>query len=232
MADKTPRRIVGKIKRKRRPLGGGDPNGFLALCSGVIHVGANIGQERELYAGHGLKVVWIEPIPQIYDHLCRNIRAYPDQVAIRSLITDRDGETCTLHISSNYGASSSILDLHLHREIWPAVHYVNDIELISARLPSALRDSGIDTAAYDALAIDTQGSELLVLQGAEEILPRFKYIKAEAADFESYKSCPTVDEIRGYLGAQGFRLIRKDKFAERAAGGAYYELLFERVAPQ
>jgi hypothetical protein len=37
------------------------PQAYLAKCHGVIHVGANAGQERDLYAAHGLSVVWIEP---------------------------------------------------------------------------------------------------------------------------------------------------------------------------
>ena len=46
-----------------------EPDDFLRSCSGVIHVGANSGQERELYAQHGLNVVWIEPIPEVYTAL-------------------------------------------------------------------------------------------------------------------------------------------------------------------
>ena len=39
---------------------------------------------------------------------------------------------------------------------------------------------------YDALVLDTQGSELLVLKGAAGLLPNIKYVQAEVADFESY----------------------------------------------
>lgn len=225
---KSLRRLGSRATKKARRLVSGDPNKFLRSCSGVIHVGANVGQERETYAKNNLKVVWIEPIPEIYNDLIRNINEYPDQIAIQSLITDRDGETCTLHISSNAGESSSLLDLHHHRDIWPTIHYVKDIKLKSAKLTTALRCAGIDSDDYNALVIDTQGTELLVLKGAEEILPRLKYIKTEAADFESYRDCTTVKEIHSYLDQQGFRIIRQDKFAQRNTGGAYFDLLFER----
>jgi hypothetical protein len=33
-----------------------DPNAFLQYCKGVLHVGANLGQERDLYAQFGLPV--------------------------------------------------------------------------------------------------------------------------------------------------------------------------------
>src|SRR5215472_4628952 len=51
------RRIRSMLKR--------NPDSFLRGVSGVIHVGANTGQERELYEKFGLHVVWIEPIPEV-----------------------------------------------------------------------------------------------------------------------------------------------------------------------
>jgi len=38
-----------KVLRRLRRLLGRDPNRFLRSTRGVIHVGANVGQERELY---------------------------------------------------------------------------------------------------------------------------------------------------------------------------------------
>jgi hypothetical protein len=92
-----------------------------------------------------------------------------------------------------------------------------------------LKQGGIDPGLYDALVLDTQGSELLVLQGAKDILQQFRYIRTEAADFESYRNCATVDQLCSYLKSLGFLVKRKDRFAQRAAGGAYYDILFERA---
>src|SRR5262245_57815470 len=99
---------------RRRLLMHDDPNYFLKKCRGVIHVGANHGAECHVYGRNGLKVVWIEPIPDVFQLLVENIRDFPDQMAINALITNEDGALCTLHISNNSGESSSILDLHLH----------------------------------------------------------------------------------------------------------------------
>jgi hypothetical protein len=95
-------------------------------------------------------------------------------------------------------------------------------------LPAALHKAGIDPQGYDALVMDTQGSELLVLRGAASMLRSFKSIKTEAADFEAYKGGTTVSELVGFLRPFGFRLRRKDQFATRTAGGAYYDILFIR----
>lgn len=203
------------------------PDAYLKLVyRGIVHVGANIGDERVLYSDNKLKVVWIEPNPEIFDVLKNNIEPYANQKALNALITDRDGETYTLHISSHGGNSSSIFDLHHHKDIWPEVHYLRDISMKSMTLKTALRHAKIDLEEYEVLVMDTQGSELLILKGAEEILSSFNYIKTEAADFEIYKNCCTADQICAFLEPHGFRLIRSDEFARRKGGGACYELLF------
>src|SRR6187549_2624440 len=47
-----------KLLRRLRRLVAPDPNRFLRSARGVVHVGANIGQERELYQRCGLEVLW------------------------------------------------------------------------------------------------------------------------------------------------------------------------------
>jgi FkbM family methyltransferase len=225
----APRHIAGRLRRYISRRLYGDPNDYLKLCSGVIHVGANTGQERDLYARHKLKVAWIEPIPEQFERLRQNVRSLPDQMAINALIADADGKPCTFHVANNNGLSSSILDLHSHKDIWPDVHYIRDISMKSSTLKTALETWGGDPGQYNALVLDTQGSELLVLQGAKEIVRQFRFIKTEAADFESYRNCATVDQLCSYLKSFGFLVKRKDRFAKRTSGGAYYDILFERA---
>ena len=109
------------------------------------------------------------------------------------------------------------------------MHYVRDIAIHSSTLKTALETWEVDPGQYNALVLDTQGSELLVLRGAEEILGQFRFIKTEAADFESYRNCATVDQLCSYLKPFGFQVRREDRFAKRASGGAYFDILFERV---
>ena len=92
------RRFVSAVREGRlisamqRRLSNGalhdDENDFLTKVRGVIHVGANDGSERYVYAEYGLKVIWIEPIPEVFQQLVENIRSFPDQKAINALITN------------------------------------------------------------------------------------------------------------------------------------------------
>jgi FkbM family methyltransferase len=204
--------------------------GFLRGARGVIHVGANVGQERDLYARHGLAVLWVEPVPAVFETLTRNIAGLPGQQAACALVTDRDGEPTVLHVANNEGASSSILALGRHREIWPEVEFVEDIPLSSTTLPTLLRKLGRAAGDFDVLVLDTQGSEGLVLAGAQPLLAHLAWIRTEAADFEAYVGCTTVVRLQAFLEPLGFRLRQQRKFAEAPDGGAYFDLLFGRAA--
>src|SRR5262245_9713199 len=222
-------RIVRRAKNAVRPWIRGNPNYFLRKVSGIIHVGATSGQERNLYGEHNLDVIWIDTIPDVYRKLKQNLEGFPRQHAFQRLITDRDDTEYTFHISNNNGKSSSIFDLDLHKEIWPTVSYQESISLKSVTLASFAQKEGIEMSRYDALVLDTQGSELLVLQGAAPLLPNFRYIKAEAADFESYAGCCKVEDIDSLLMRFGFVKRRQDRFASKDGIGSYYDVLYQGV---
>ncbi len=83
-------------------------------------------------------------------------------------------------------------------------------------------------ADYDTLVLDTQGSELLVLKGAAALLPYFKYIKVEAADFDAYAGCCRLSELDDFARARGFRRMLTQRIAHKTAVGTYYELVYRR----
>ena len=205
-------------------------NNFLHSVSSVIHVGANEGQERDLYDGYGLKVLWIEPAPETFKKLQSNIAHYKRQQCIQALITDDDNQHYDFHVSNNDGQSSSILDLKEHKELWPDIGYVNSIRLRGRTLASLLKEQNIKPGQFEALVMDTQGSELLVLKGAESILNNFRFICTEVANFESYAGCCTVDEIDSFLRSRNFRRHACRRDARIKDGGAYYTITYQNCA--
>jgi FkbM family methyltransferase len=132
-------RLVHSAVRDRRRF---PADRFLKSCASIVHVGANSGQERELYKYYNLEVTWIEPIPVVFEQLVSNIKPYPKQTAIQALLTDRAGETVKLNIANNSGASSSIFDLALHKDIWPEVDYVDQVQLQTETLDRLLERGG------------------------------------------------------------------------------------------
>ena len=89
---------------------------------------------------------------------------------------------------------------------------------------------GTGIREYDALIMDTQGSELLVLQGAIPILHNFTYIKTEVSDFESYTGCCQVANIAPFMSRFGYREVSRHKFAQRPEGGSYYDIVYKSRA--
>src|SRR5688572_16839906 len=91
---------------------------------GVLHVGANVGEEAPVYDELGIKsVFWIEGNPDTYKLLCANIenRNLTGHYSACYIISDENKEDATLHVSNNGSQSSSILDLGTHKTAHPEV---------------------------------------------------------------------------------------------------------------
>jgi FkbM family methyltransferase len=215
------------LKRRLGSMFRRNSDRFLKKASGIIHVGANTGQEIKLYDGYGLSVIWIEPIPDIFEKLQANLVGFPKQKAIKGLVTDRENVEYHFHLANNNGASSSILDFNLHKDIWPDVTFEKSINLFSKTLPTLLKDHNVTLEDYNMLAIDTQGSELLVLQGSIPILQNFLYIKTEVPDFEAYKGCCQLKDLELFLGSRGYKEVSRHKFASHPGGGSYYDITYK-----
>lgn len=207
-----------------------DHEPWLKQVHGVIHVGANIGQERRLYFKRGLRVLWVEPIPEVFAVLQRNIAHLPGQRAVQALITERAGEEHELHVASNRGGSSSILPMKRHAELWPEVRYERTVRLRSDSLPSLFERLQLRPSDHDFLALDTQGSELLVLRGAVPLLPHFSFVKVEVADFEAYAGGCLLTDVERFFAEHGFVEHARHRFATRPGVGSIYDIVWRRAA--
>lgn len=225
--------IVESIKTVLRPVKKAltkNIDRFLRDVSGIVHVGANTGQERNEYESLNLRVIWVEPIPHVFAELQQNIADFPNQRAYQALLTDADNKSYEFNVSSNNGESSSIYDFKDHKDIWPDVSMSQKISLTSLTLPSLFQREEVDPALYQALILDTQGSELLVLQGSVPLLQGFTYIKSEVPDFESYEGCCQLDEMNEFMTQHGFAEFQRKRVAGRSGVGTYYEIVYKRVA--
>jgi FkbM family methyltransferase len=223
------RKLVGKRLYTRLRIGLQAEHLYLWKSHGIIHIGANAGQERELYGAFGLYVMWIEPIPEVFEMLRLNISEFPKQRAYNYLVADDDGKEYQLHIADNDGASSSILDFGKHTEMYPQIAYKGAITVRAVTLSSILAAEQLDIRRFDALVLDTQGSELTILTGAVDLLPHFKFVKVEVPDFESYKGCCQIRELSGFMSSNGFRERSRHPFTHTPGVGTYFDVVYERI---
>ena len=205
-------------------------DGYLRNISGIVHVGANIGQEREYYRLFGLDVVWVEPIKEVFDKLVDNISGFSRQRAFLALLADQAGVEYEFNIANNGGASSSILPFDAHAELWPDVKYQERRTIRSSTLDALMSAHDLTTDSYQALTMDVEGAELLVLRGAASSLPGFQYIKAEVADFTPRTGSPLTSELDAFLEKAGFTQLIKRPFASGPGGvGTYWDIVWKRV---
>lgn len=193
---------------------------------GILHVGANTGQEAEIYNSHGVsKVVWIEAIPEVYEKLLWNISKYHDMIGIMACVSDKDNEPVTFYESNNEAQSSSFLELGTHKTAHPEVHYVKEHKMNTVRLDTLLDNSElVDFGDLDFLAMDIQGAELLALKGLGERLRQFKYVYLEVNTNEVYKGCALLPEVEKYLNGFGFRKREERIFKQWGWGDAIFTL--------
>ena len=225
---KAIRNAIGDASYTRLRHGYKSENFYLRKSHGLIHIGANEGQERDFYASFGLDVLWIEPIPDVFTKLERNLAGLPKQHALNYLVTDEDGKEYEFHVADNGGQSSSIFDLAKHTEMYPEIAYKGAITLSGATLSSILKAEKIDVRRFDAMLLDTQGSELRILRGAASLLPNFRFIKVEVPNFEAYTGCCQIDELSAFMSSHGFRERNRLLILHTPGVGTYFEVIYER----
>ena len=181
-------------------------------CRGVIHVGANIGQEFRAYRRAGLdSVVYIEPIPSVFATLKQRISVDERHRAINALCTDREGDEVDFHVAANDGESSSILEFGTHAQNHPEVTYVSKLRLRTTTLDRIIFETpSIDTRLLDCLVLDFQGAEAKVLAGANRTLGLCRFVFAEISEGGVYKGDAPFEQIIDMLRPYGFALKSLD----------------------
>lgn len=189
---------------------------------GILHLGANTGQEAESYHHLLIKnVVWVEAIPEVHQKLQKHVKPY-GHIALQACLSDRDGEVMKFNISSNECQSSSFFEFGTHAQEHPTVKFVKSIELVTARVDTLLAANNIEIEKGWFLNVDLQGAELLALKGMGSLLEKFTEAYVEVNEKHLYKGCPLIGEIDTYL--MGFGFVRKEKkMTGNGWGDAFYQ---------
>lgn len=193
-------------------------------ATGVIHVGANTGQEVDTYYACGIeRSIWIEAIPTMIPELYQNVGRFKDVTVILACVADEDGREVDFHVSSNQGQSSSFLELGTHATDHPDVTYMKDIPMTTRRLDTLLKGQyHIDVKDFTFLNMDIQGAELLALKGMGDLLHGINYAYLEVNSKEVYKGCALVEEVDAHLEAYGLYPAETYWVPNKGWGDAFY----------
>jgi FkbM family methyltransferase len=194
---------------------------------GVISVGSNyvhLAKEYQEWLKRGAThFLLFEPVQETYDLLLQELYAKipPDidaRTDTRKIALGNTTGRVTMNIEkNNKGQSSSILKPKLHLTQYPWIKFT-DTEDVNIDL---LDNIVYDRMLYDFLHIDTQGSELMVLQGAVESLRFIEEVEVEVNRAELYEGCPMIEDIDSFLQEQGFERVGVDWFGTTFGDAIY-----------
>lgn len=195
--------------------------------SGVVHVGANRGQEVERYVEVGWPVLALEPHPEAFEELRE---AWIDASDVRCiwLALGRERGILTLHIPQDGDTekSSKFLTIPTDGHAWTLIPNGATVEVPVMRGDEWFEETGLDPSPYSTLVIDVQGMELEVLEGMGDYLHGFDHLIVELSSVPVYAGEPPAEAVIAWLGDRGFVPI-----SEMDADGVFHDdVLFVRSA--
>ena len=222
MEDIDPSSIIIKKKNKQRMLIPIETLVKYHKPKNVIHIGAHLGEEVDAYYNHGADYsLWVEANADLMRQLQSNISRYRNARAVNAVLADVDDKEVVFNISNN-GMSSSILELEHHKIAHPEVEYVGSRVMKTRTLNTLFLENNLPYDLFDFMNIDIQGAELLMLEGATEILPHIKCIYVEVNNKEVYKGCPMVEELDDFLLNWNFVRVETSWCGDTGWGDAIY----------
>jgi len=183
--------------------------GFFSVepVRGVLHVGAHDGEELNYYKENGISdVVFCEANPKIYKRLVERCQNSDGVKCYNYAICDHKGEV-DFHVTNNDSASSSILNLKVHKHYYPHIYNEETIRVPSITIDELFEMESLQPSRYNLLNIDIQGAELLAMKGMKNYLTSCDYVYSEVNFEELYEGCGLMSDIDLYLSQFGFSRI-------------------------
>jgi len=174
---------------------------------GIIHVGANVGQEIPAYIERlHLPIIAFEPHPEAFAELHR---IYGSMVFCSNLGLSNKNEYITLHLpqDGNNERGSKYFPIETEGHDWTSVPMDKEIQIPVVRFDYwAINHQGlINISAYDTLVIDVQGMEMEVLEGFGRYLKAIHYLVVECSAKPVYDGEASAEEVISYLTQKGFK---------------------------
>jgi FkbM family methyltransferase len=203
---------------------------------GIIHVGADVGQEVPQYLEYGFKkIILIEANPNSYRTLEASFGRC-DKIRLFNYAACNKNGTVDFHIHSSRSGSTepaSILPMKRFKEIVRTLHTTGTIQVPAITLDSLIETHGIIREEYNFINIDIQGAELLALQQATKLISGLDVIISEVNLIEMYENGATESELVSFLARHGFdkrHAVYHTLYDETSTFPAWGECLFMRRA--
>jgi FkbM family methyltransferase len=188
----------------------------------LFDVGANLGQSVEQFTRQFAypQIHVFEPSPKIFAELCKRVGKSP-AVALNNLALGSEPGSAQFFENSQSEMSSFLQPGADH---WGAIAHSIDVPVQT--LDGYCSERQIDH--IDLLKIDTQGFDLEVLRGANNMLAAksIAIILVEIMFLEIYQSAPRCDEIFKFLFDRDYRLVALYNQVYRRGALAWADAMF------
>lgn len=162
--------------------------------TGVVHLGAHLAEEAQIYAAAGIRDVWwVEGNGAVLPKINLELRHYPGQRLIHAVVYETDGAEVDFNITNYDGMSSSILEFGTHPTFSPDTVFVDKVRVRARSVDGLVAEHGITGA--NLLSMDLQGAELSALKGALKFLQNVDYVLSEVNEADVYVGCAKVWEL-------------------------------------
>ena len=207
---------LGKTVVEKAQLGRAVGDEFLARLfkefqvSAVVDIGANEGQyakrlrDKSHYNG---AIHSYEPIPEVYQQLLR-AAATDDQWSVFPYAVDSKGGRRLFNVMVGSEFSSFLHPTKEHAGAFDGQHVVaKTVEVEIIGLDDVLHKfTGRSVDWRALLKLDTQGTELRILESVGDAVRQFAAIQVEVAFEPIYEGAPTITDISAWMKSKGFAL--------------------------
>lgn len=191
--------------------------------NGIIHVGANIGEEIPLYKDLEFqRILLFEPIKESYDKIPNDSGVYKVNLAVGETTKTIDfyvSEYTKPNGELIFGESSSALRPKEHLNFYTGVKFTSNRKVNMTSLDEWFlqTNTGLRPTDFSCLVLDTQGYEGWVLQGAKNLLKTVKVIYTEVSTSELYENNTSLGYLDHTLKNKGF--VRKQYWLDTHGSG-------------
>jgi FkbM family methyltransferase len=176
----------------------------------VFDVGANIGQYAEMLrsrVGYEGTIISYEPIPQIAEQL-RNRAKDDPHWHVMELALDQTAGRKTFNVMASDQFSSLLPPSQ--SETASLAHHNAVVENVSVETRTLAQEFMAQSARLNFqtpfLKMDSQGNDIAIAKGGEDVLGRFAGIQTELAIRRLYEGAPDFMTAISYLRTAGFEV--------------------------
>jgi FkbM family methyltransferase len=174
-----------------------------------VDVGANFGVYSLVMARTGARVVAVEPNPESVERLRRNVMESGALVQIVPVAAGDKPGTMTLYVAPGFNTGeTSLSDKNAGNDGPVQGKYEVQVETLDTILGAWM---DVPPDRVDAIKIDVEGAELMVLRGARGILERWHpMLLVEIVDRQLVAMGTSATALRAWLWDAGYREGRHD----------------------